>query len=285
MVEHPAIFNYQNYRQFLRNFYRAHKLSSRGYSYSKFSADAGIESPNFLKLVIDGRKNLTTKTIQCFAKGLGLKANETDYFEALVLWNQAQSEEEKSYYKKRVRSFKGLYSKRVVKVDAKSGLYDHPLLPLIFAVLPGTRRSELAQNLHAHFGKNADAAKLADVLFKKDVLYVQDDEIQANCEHLLFSERIAGTILRTFLRSQLRLSTLAFHKEFNRAAKFYSHSMSLCPEHFMDLQELIKDFIDRTNKAYANDSGSAVQINIQSFMISPRISDAMKDAIPTQRPI
>lgn len=275
MVEHPSVFNYQDYRQFLRDFYKARKHLTSGYSYAKFSNEAGIESPNLLKLVMDGQKKLTTKTIQSFARGLRLKTAETEYFETLVLWNQAQSDEERAYYGKRLRSYKELYSSRVTKVDAKSGLYNHPLLPLIFATLPGTPMSELAYTLRTHFGKNADVAKLADVLFKKEILFTEEGVIRANFEHFIFSERVAGTTLKTYLRTQLRLSMLAFHLEFDRAAKFYSHSMSLHPDHFADLQELIKDFIDRTNKTYADDAGSAVQINIQSFMMSPRISDSL----------
>jgi len=271
LANHRSVFHYQDYRVFLRDFYLARKREAQGYSYSKFSSDAGIESPNLLKLVMDGGKNLTTTTIQKFAKGLRLKLNETQYFEALVLWNQAQSEDEKSYYGQRIRNFRESYSQRSAKVDARFGLYDHPLLPLIFAALAGTHRSETKSTLAAHFGKAPELNEWAEALFSKGILRVEEDCILANFDHVIFSEKIAGRTLKTYLRNQLKLSRAAFNVAFDRSAKFYSHSMSLRPEHFPELQEMIKDFIDRTNQTFADDSGGAVQINIQSFLASPKI--------------
>jgi uncharacterized protein (TIGR02147 family) len=54
-----------------------------------------MSGPNFLKNVIDGKKNLSADSIKKFAKACGLSAKETEYFSFLVQYNQARTLQEK----------------------------------------------------------------------------------------------------------------------------------------------------------------------------------------------
>lgn len=92
------IFEYLNYRQYLGDFFLFKKEKLSFYSYRLFSEQAGFKSPNFLKLVIEGKRSLTKDSVYKFCKGLRLKKTESDYFEALVFFNQAKTLEEKNYY-------------------------------------------------------------------------------------------------------------------------------------------------------------------------------------------
>jgi uncharacterized protein (TIGR02147 family) len=92
------IFEYMNYREFLRDYYSEKKEQHAFYSYRLFSQKAGFKSPNFLKLVIEGERNLSKDSVFKFAKALNLKKKEADYFENLVFFNQSESLEEKNAY-------------------------------------------------------------------------------------------------------------------------------------------------------------------------------------------
>lgn len=89
----PSLGAFTDYRAFLKEFYewkRAQTRSSRRpYSYATFSAAADIRSPNYLKLIIDGARNLSPEMAKKFAKALGLGKEETDEFCALVEYSQA----------------------------------------------------------------------------------------------------------------------------------------------------------------------------------------------------
>lgn len=92
----PLIFNYLNYREYLKDFYKFKKASQRGYSYAMFSARAGIKSPNYLKLVMDGARNLTPENALKFAKALSLNSpTEVEYWQSLVEFNQTRASERK----------------------------------------------------------------------------------------------------------------------------------------------------------------------------------------------
>ena len=81
------VFRYLDYRRFLADYYRARK--ARGFSYRAFSRAAGLGAPNYLKLVIDGQRNLTAAMAARFAHACGLSGEGADYFAQLVEFNQA----------------------------------------------------------------------------------------------------------------------------------------------------------------------------------------------------
>ena len=94
--QRPAIENYINYREYLKDLIAYLKETDPLFSYRKFSKKAGFSSPNFLKLVADNQRNLSSKSIQKFAVGLNLNGYETEVFEILVHFNQAESDFEKN---------------------------------------------------------------------------------------------------------------------------------------------------------------------------------------------
>lgn len=55
---------------------------------------AGISSPNYLQMVIDGRRRMTPNSAIKIAKGLGLKRLEAKYFQAMVALSRCSNSEE-----------------------------------------------------------------------------------------------------------------------------------------------------------------------------------------------
>lgn len=64
-------------------------------SFRTFSRRAGLRSPNYLKLVMDGRRNLSVRTAPAFARACGLDAERAAYFVDLVAFNQARTPSER----------------------------------------------------------------------------------------------------------------------------------------------------------------------------------------------
>ena len=92
------IFEYQDYREYLHDYYAKQKAGTRNFSYRVFSEKAGIKAPSFLFYVIEGKRNLTKSTIIKISQAIGHNREEADYFECLVFFNQAQSISEKTYH-------------------------------------------------------------------------------------------------------------------------------------------------------------------------------------------
>jgi uncharacterized protein (TIGR02147 family) len=100
----PTVFEYTDYRRFLQASYEATKQANPSFSMSAFARKAGFgeNSRAYLRLVIEGRKNLTSHTIARFASAVGLRGSAAQYFEALVHYNQARSKTDREFYFQRL---------------------------------------------------------------------------------------------------------------------------------------------------------------------------------------
>jgi uncharacterized protein (TIGR02147 family) len=107
----PDVLHYSNFRTFLADYYEFKKSESPIFSHRFFAKKAGITSPNYLKLVMDGKRNLTKKSLVKFAAGLGLKGLRAEFFENLVFFNQALAITERN-----------LYYANILRTRAKAGL-------------------------------------------------------------------------------------------------------------------------------------------------------------------
>lgn len=88
------VFRYLDYRVFLADFYKAKK--QKGFSYRAFSRSAELGAPNYLKLVIEGQRNLTPQMAARFAEACALTGDAAAYFQRLVEFNQATSAEQRN---------------------------------------------------------------------------------------------------------------------------------------------------------------------------------------------
>lgn len=100
------VFAYFGYRSFLRDAYTDLKQRQAGFSYRWFARRAGMTSPNFLKLVIDGKRNLSAASTERFATALELSSNETAFFRELVGFGQARTAAEKNRHFERIGAYR-----------------------------------------------------------------------------------------------------------------------------------------------------------------------------------
>lgn len=91
-----SVYDFLDYRAYLRAYYEAAKRARPSFSFRLFSRLAGLRSPNFLKLVIDGERNLGSDSVGRFAVALGLEGPDADFFVDLVAFSQAQTVAEKN---------------------------------------------------------------------------------------------------------------------------------------------------------------------------------------------
>jgi uncharacterized protein (TIGR02147 family) len=111
----PFIYEYLDYRQFLREFFGEQKEKGTGLSQLAVSRKMGITSTGFLSNVIAGRNNLTRPQIYELAKIIKLNKRETAYFENLVIFTQAGRIDEKNIHYEKLCSIRKLNAKALAK--------------------------------------------------------------------------------------------------------------------------------------------------------------------------
>lgn len=94
-----SLYEYQNYRHFLTDWLEEKRLEGeKEFSQREILRRIGVSSTGFLSNVIAGRNNLTDRHIQSLADCMGLRKDESVYFEALVYFTQAKTLAEKNKY-------------------------------------------------------------------------------------------------------------------------------------------------------------------------------------------
>ena len=91
-----SVYSYMDYRTYLAEAWAELREASSRHSYRWFSRKAGLGSPSYLKLVLDGDRNLTDDTARRFARGFGLDDAATRFFTTLVRMNQAGTTEDRA---------------------------------------------------------------------------------------------------------------------------------------------------------------------------------------------
>jgi len=116
MEKARSIYDYNDYRAYLKDLYLDAKSKGRKYSFGYFSKLLGFSSKSFFKHVIDGHRNLSEESIERFCKALKLNRDESSYFKNLVLFNQATTSEEKMAFSREIfrsRAFRKIHPLKI----------------------------------------------------------------------------------------------------------------------------------------------------------------------------
>lgn len=111
------VYDFLDYRAYLRAYYEASKRVHRSFSFRSFAKLAGLRSPNFLKLVIEGERNLGADSVARFSTALGLEAAESEFFSDLVAFNQAASLADKNRAFERIAASRRFRAARRIDGD------------------------------------------------------------------------------------------------------------------------------------------------------------------------
>jgi len=183
------IYEYINYREYLRDWCTARRKSAKAFSYRIFAKEAGLSSPSYLKMVIEGKRSLTPTTIQQFATALRLRKSERRFFEDLVLFNQARTHTEKNHYYQRLSGHRKYRQANHLTHDRFEYLtkWYYPVIREMVA-LPGFREDAawIAKSLRPSITKS-EAEQAIEVLLRLG-LVERDGE-----GHLVLSDRSVAT--------------------------------------------------------------------------------------------
>jgi uncharacterized protein (TIGR02147 family) len=100
------VFDYLDYREFLRDVYQCNKAVDAKFSCRYIAAKVGFKSASYFTQILHGRTDMTSAMALRFAEFLKLEPRETQYFELLVLYARARSTTEKRCYLEQLGAFR-----------------------------------------------------------------------------------------------------------------------------------------------------------------------------------
>ena len=140
------IVEYQDYHLLIKDYYEERKRTSY-FSWREFAKVAGFSSPTYLKLVSDGKSNLSRVTMDRMVNAMGLTDYEVDYFKAMVNYGNAKEGELKDAYLKEMRKIALEYKVRVVDKEAVEYFdgWKNPVIRELAPMMPGSTPGQIAK--------------------------------------------------------------------------------------------------------------------------------------------
>lgn len=272
-----VIFDYIDYREFLRDIFAQKKSECAFYSYRLFSQKAGFKSPNFLKLVIDGERNLTKESIFKTCKAFSLNKKESDYFENLVFLNQSKTLEEKNSYLAKIVKYRSRSNAKLMEapeLDYYSTWYNPVIRELVTAV-----------NFHGDYKKLAscvippiralDAERSVELLVRLNFIELKSDgTYKQNALSLTTGPQVRSLAVANYHKEMMRLAAESIERIPREMRDISSVTINLSDENYKvaieKIQAMRKEILELAESE--NDNGTIAQFNLQIFPVSVKLT-------------
>lgn len=287
----PQVSDYMDFRLYLSSFFDyKRKLTAsdiRPYNYAAFSAAANIKSPNYLKMIIEGRRNLSDEMVLKFAKALGLNKEATEDFELLVSYGQSTDPADRNMFLKKL-------SEHRVQAKLKSGEIDKKTwekIPnwaawVIYAMVDqeGVKYdTKTLKELLRGKASEDEIEQALQSLFTSGELVQDPETLEVRKAHTLIesAEDVPVALVRKLQAQLMYLGLESLYQDAANEREFGTLTLSLTKAEFEEIKFKLRQMRKQINKdnsiARTSSKGEKVyQLNIQLFPVTNAVS-AMKN--------
>lgn len=279
------IFSYENYRDVLKDFYTQQKAKYPGrFSFRYFSRQAGFKASNFLQLIMKGKRNLSYESIKKISEVMDLHGRRHDYFENLVLFNQAQSDEDKTRYYEKMVSFKEYQNARMM-TDSQKLYFSRWYYPVIREMVKWPKFQASPEWITAHLVpqiKIEEAENALHILKKLKLIESEKNRWRQKDVQLTTKSQGLGHEITAFHRRMIQLAYESLNKP-GSGRDISGITMSISETKFKLIQTKIETFreeIQRIIQQHLDDAeefksqksdliiNQVCQLNIQFFKLA-----------------
>lgn len=268
------LFGYLDYRRYLKDFYRD-KKGKKGsrFSFRSFSRLAGLSAPNFLKLVMEGKRNLGPDGIEGFKKALHLNKEEAAYFENLIYFNQATSDEERNRRYKALATSQKFRQIREIEQDLFV-YYSHWYYAAIreLVLLPDFKEDPkwIAKKLFPRITDKQAMTSLELLLKLKFLKREKSGRLVQAEQNITSSREVQSLAVANFHRQMIQLASESIDRTPQEKRDISSITLALSKEKYLEAKRRIQEFRRELNVLLSEKDSvdSIYQINFQIFNLS-----------------
>ncbi len=265
----PDVRSYIDYRQFLKDWLREAKKKNASFSYQLLADRAGFRSRSFLKLVMDGRKNISAGSVSKLNRVLSLEGESLSYFKDLVLFNQADSNELRAYFFKRLCGYRQHNAAKTIERN-RDEFYSHwyhntvrELVTLLeFRDDYGLLGSMLEPEITAHEARRSVELLLSLGFIRKEgERYVQTEPV------ITTGDQVSSQAVGYFHHQNSLLIRKSLERFDGSERDITSLVMSLSPGCFQEVRREIAQFRKRLMELVSSDTDQnrVYHVNFQVF--------------------
>lgn len=268
----PQIFDYLDYRTFLRDTYEYAKKEKPFFSYRYISGRVGI-NPGYIVKVLQGKVHLGAKNIPAFADLFGLQGKEREYFTELVHFGRAKNQRDIEMRFERLGAMKGVRFRTVAddQVEFYRKWYHMAIRSLLSIYsFDGKDYRGLASKLSPRI--SADQARESVRLLERLKLIRMDDDgaYRVTEQYITTGEKWSAGAIRDYQKMNMELAAQALEKHTKDVRDISTVTMTFSLKDLPALRERVAQFrqeLLRMSGDCANED-AVMQLNIQFFPVA-----------------
>ncbi|MCL2688463.1 MAG: TIGR02147 family protein [Chitinispirillia bacterium] len=268
------IEHYDNYRDFLKDYFEEKKRTSSFFSSRYFCRKAGLSSPSLYQEVVEGRRNLTQRTIPAFVKGLGLTDKDAAFFNTLVHYNQSKTQQEAELYLEQLRKLREKVKAQIVSQDHHdyySKWYHTALRELACLIDWKDDYEKLAQSLNPPITQK-EAKESVELLLKLEFIVKKKDKYYQSSPAITTGTEAMSSSIRSVNKQFCELGMRALDV-FARDERCISNmTIGISRQAYEQIVQEAGEFNDRVRSIVNNDkeSETVYNINFQMFPLTKK---------------
>ncbi len=267
----PSLIGYADYRKYLKDLYHWLKQVKPQFSHRYFAKKAATSSA-LLKLVMDGRRNLTPATTEKFINGLGLRGTEADYFRILVRYTQAVKDVERNRHFTRLRQYMERRKVNTLPLDQYDYLSNW-YLPIIREMIPCQGFQKDALKIRNFLFDEVTAEQVVEALqLLMRLGFIQQGKngmLEQKTAHLRTDDSIAPLALKNYHREFMRQAIKAIERSHPDEREIRTLTLSADPDKIPLAKKRVQEFFSDMRELLSGPNNRQVyQVNLQLFNLT-----------------
>lgn len=254
------IYQYSDYRNLLKDFYTDQKNRNTSYSYKVFANKAKLGSPNYLKLVIEGARRITDKSLPNFIRGLKLAPREAEYFKALVQFQEASDPEARRNYEVELRQIRDRNTRLAKEIEAEKleVVRSWRYLTILEMVLLDDFSDDphwIAKRLRGKISPS-QAKESLELLVRLGFLKIEDGKYRPSVSLITTSDEIYNKAVRDCQKQFIELGVESLLNDDLERREIGGLTLAVSKDSVQDIKKAIKEFRKEINRVYSRDKGN-----------------------------
>lgn len=268
-----SIISYTDFRQYMRDFYEERKRTS-AFSWREFNKLAGYTSPNYLKLVCDGKSKLSKNKMESVAKAMNLAGYEQTYFGLMVSFDNTKEERIKKEILLEMDRMSQEHKARIVDSDAFEFYqsWEYPVIRELAPMMPGAKPHELAAACNEDISAE-DVSRILKFLVKRGFLKSENGNYTQTEKTVIASKEALPLAIRSMHKEMASYAEKAVDKYSVEERHFMGITMGVNEELYGKVVAELEDCCRRINAITANSENldQVYRMNIQFFPFTKKV--------------
>lgn len=266
-----SVFDYLDYRSYLKDFYEERKEKHEYFSLRFFGNKIGMDPSCLLKIMLKSR-HLSDKSIPKVCAYCGFTDTEGAYFQTLVHFVKAKTQSESKMLFEKLLSIRYVKSRRLVEQQYEYfRTWYHPVVRSVLEYFDFKNDYELLGRQLSPAISAKEARASVKLLEKLNLIECgEDGRYRLTDKSITTGDEWHSVAINAFQEQTIRLSQESIERHDRSFRDISTVTMNINAEDFNEIKERIKEF-RRSVIAYVNDSTNpdrTYQINIQLFPLT-----------------